>query len=119
MTKKEFLNRARDIHGYKYQYPNLSDKVLSNDDIDIIYNGVLYRQKVVKHIILGRCPEKNTPTKTTEQFISEAKEVWGNKYDYSLSEYSGALNKVKIIYDGIIFEQVAISHLKKKANEDN
>ena len=62
---------------------------------------------------------KNTPTKTTEEFISEAKEVWGDKYDYSLSEYSGALNKVKIIYDGIIFEQVAISHLKKMAPEDN
>ena len=46
MTKKEFLDRARDVHGYKYQYPNLSDKVLSNDNIDIIYNGVLYRQKV-------------------------------------------------------------------------
>ena len=119
MTKQEFLDRARDVHGYKYQYPNLSDKVLSNQDIDIIYNGVLYKQKVVKHILLGRCPEKNTPVKTTEEFISEAKEVWGDKYDYSLSEYSGALNKVKIIYDGVVFNQVAISHLRKMAPEDN
>ena len=119
MTKQEFLDRARDVHGYKYQYPNLPDKVLSNQDIDIIYNGVLYKQKVVKHILLGRCPEKNTPTKTTEQFISEARKVWGDKYDYSLSEYIGALDKVKIIYDGIVFEQVAISHLRKMAPEDN
>ena len=58
MTKQEFLDRARDVHGYKYQYPNLSDKVLSNENIDIIYNGFLYKQKVVKHILLGRCPEK-------------------------------------------------------------
>jgi hypothetical protein len=29
MTKEEFLDRARNIHGYKYQYPNLSDEVLS------------------------------------------------------------------------------------------
>jgi len=119
MTKQEFLDRARDVHGYKYQYPNLSDKVLSNQYIDIIYNDVLYKQKVVKHILLRRCPEKNTPTKTTKQFISEARKVWGDKYDYSLSEYIGALDKVKIIYDGIVFEQVAISHLKKMAPEDN
>jgi very-short-patch-repair endonuclease len=119
MTREEFLERARDKHGYKYEYPNLKDKVLSTDDIDIIYNGELYRQKVVKHITLGRCPEKNTPTKTTEQFIKEAKEVWGDKYDYSLVKYKGALKKVKIIYDGLIFEQVAISHLQGQCCEKN
>ena len=42
MTKYEFLEKARQKHGYKYHYPNLSDKILSTDDIDIIYNGVLY-----------------------------------------------------------------------------
>ena len=79
MTKEDFLLRARESHGYKYNYPNLNDKILSNDDIDIEYNGIIYRQKVVKHILLGRCPEKNTPIKTTEQFISEAKLIWFDK----------------------------------------
>lgn len=112
MTKEEFIVRARDKHGYKYQYPNLGDKVLSSDNIDILYNGTLYKQKVVKHILLGRCPEKNTPAKTTEQFISEAEEIWKGKYDYSITEYKGALKKLKIIYEGVIFEQVATSHLQ-------
>jgi hypothetical protein len=119
MTKEEFLDKAREKHGYKYQYPNLADKFLSTDDIDIIYNGVLYKQKVVKHITLGRCPEKNTPSKTTEQFITESKKVWGDKYDYSLVEYKGALKKVKIIYDGVTFEQVAVQHLKGVSVEKN
>ena len=125
MTKQEFLDRAREKHGYKYQYPTLTDKILSTDDIDILYNGELYKQKVVKHITLGRCPEKNTPTKTTEQFIKEAEEVWGkDKYDYSLVDYKGALKKVKIIYDGVVFEQTAVQHLKglspeKNLNKDN
>lgn len=119
MTKKEFIERAREKHGYKYNYPTLKDKVLSNDDIDIEYQGVTYRQKVVKHITLGRCPEKNTPSKTTEQFISEAKEIWGDKYDYSLVEYKGALKKVKILYKGIIFEQVATTHLQGQSCEKN
>lgn len=117
MTKEEFITRARDTHGYKYQYPNLGDKVLSSDNIDILYNGTLYKQKVVKHILLGRCPEKNTPTKTTEQFIKEAEEIWKGKYDYSITEYKGALKKLKIIYEGVIFEQVATSHLQGLACE--
>lgn len=119
MTKTIFLERAREIHGYKYQYPTLSDKVLSNDIIDIIYNGITYKQKVVKHILLGRCPEKNTPKKTTKQFIKEAKFVWGDKYDYKLTDYKGALNKIKVIYDGIVFEQIAVSHLSGLAPENN
>jgi hypothetical protein len=41
---------------------------------------------VVKHLI-GRCPEKNTPIKTTKEFILESKEIWGSKYDYSLVVY--------------------------------
>lgn len=110
MTKRDFIDKARNTHGYKYNYPNLGDKVLSNDIIEIELNGEIYQQRVSKHLI-GRCPEKNTPTKTTEQFIREAKVIWGDKYDYSLTEYNGALNKVKIIYDGVIFEQRAVSHL--------
>ena len=113
MTKQEFLERARETHGYKYQYPNLSEKVLSTDNIDVVYNGVTYKQKVVKHITLGRCPEKNTPIKTTDQFIKEAQEVWGKeKYDYSITEYNGALKPIKIIYDGVIFKQIASLHLR-------
>lgn len=117
MTKSEFLERAREKHGYKYQYPNLSDKVLSSDNIIIIYNDVEYKQKVVKHILLGRCPEKNTPKKTTKEFIKEAIDVWGNKYDYSLVEYKGALKKIKVLFEGIVFEQTAISHLRMLAPE--
>lgn len=112
MTKLEFLERAREKHGYKYNYPNLPDKVLSNDIIDIEYRGILYKQRVVKHINLGRCPEKTNIIKTTKQFIKEAKSVWGDKYDYSLVDYQGALKKVKIIYDGVVFDQVASSHLR-------
>lgn len=119
MTREEFLEKARNKHGYKYEYPNLSEKVLSSDSIDILYKGVLYKQKVVKHILLGRCPEKNTPIKTTEQFIKEAKEIWGDKYDYSLANYKGATKPLKVIFDGIIFEQIASSHLRGMAPELN
>lgn len=116
MTKQEFLERAREKHGYKYKYVDLSDKILSTDNIKIEYNGIIYSQKVVKHILLGRCPEKNTPRKTTEEFIKESKKIWGeNKYDYSLVEYKGAHKHIKIIYDGVIFEQSPSGHLNSAA----
>lgn len=117
MIKQEFLDRAREKHGYKYEYLNLKNKILSSDNIEILYKGEIYTQKVVKHILLGRCPEKNTPSKTTDSFIAEARLIWKDKYDYSLTLYNGALKKVKIIYKGVVFEQVAVSHLKGQACE--
>jgi hypothetical protein len=116
MNRHEFLEKARQIHGFKYIYPTLLPKFVSNDKIDILYKDVLYTQTVSKHL-MGRCPEKNTPKKTNEEFISEARKIWDDKYDYSLVEYIGALKKVKIIYDGIIYEQIAISHLSGQAVE--
>ena len=116
MTKNEFLEKAHNQHGYKYKYINLSDKIILSDQITIEYNNVKYEQRVSKHL-MGKCPEKNTAPKTTEQFIKESKEVWGNKYDYSLTDYKGALIDVKIIYDGIIYLQRPTSHLKGMSPE--
>jgi len=118
MTSYEFLKKAREIHGYKYIYPLLPNKITYNDKIRILYKDVLYDQSVSKHL-LGRCPEKNTPSRTTEEFIEQSKRIWGDKYDYSLVEYKGSLKKVKIIYQGILFEQIASSHLRGLAPEVN
>lgn len=116
MTRLEFLEKAHNIHGYKYEYLDLDNKLRLSDKIDIMYKGVIYKQTISKHL-MGRCPEKVTKSKTTEEFINEAILVWGNKYDYSLVEYKGALNTVKIIYNGIVYEQRAKSHLEGLAPE--
>jgi len=118
MNKVEFLEKARDKHGYKYQYLDLEEKIISTDIIKISLNGDIYHQKVSKHLI-GRCPEKNTPKKTTEQFIQESRKIWGDKYDYSLVDYKNSSTKVKIIYDNLIFEQNPMSHLKGLCVERN
>jgi hypothetical protein len=116
MDKSRFLEKARSLHGYKYEYIDLSDKIKVSDTIKVIYNGIVYSQKVVKHLN-GRCPEKVIYKKTTDEFIKEAKVVWGNKYDYSITKYEGALNNIKVIYNGIIYEQRAKSHLEGSAPE--
>ena len=112
MTRNKFLEKARLIHGYKYQYPNLEENIMQMDIIDVIFNGVIYHQRVVKHFA-GRQPERKVSKKTTDQFISEAKSVWGDKYDYSLVIYENSRTKVKIIYDGITYEQYPNGHLQE------
>jgi very-short-patch-repair endonuclease len=116
MNRLNFLEKAHNIHGYKYEYLDLSDKVKVSDTIKVKFDDIVYYQKVIKHLT-GRCPEKIMYKKTTEEFILEAKEVWGDKYDYSLTKYEGALNNIKVIYNGIVYEQRAKSHLEGLAPE--
>ena len=116
MKRIEFLERAREVHGYKYVYPSLNEKVILSDKIDVEYNGVRYNQTVVKHL-MGRCPEKASTRHSTEDFISKAIKVWGDKYDYSLVDYKNALEPVKILHRGIVYEQRPASHLEGMAPE--
>ena len=51
-------------------------------------------------------------------FIEKAKLVHGNKYDYSLVEYVRSDIKVKILFDGKIYEQIPASHLCGKCPEN-
>ena len=58
---------------------------------------------------------KNPRTKTTEQFIIDAKSIHGDKYDYSLVDYINNKSKVKIICPTHgEFEQIPYSHLSGK-----
>lgn len=51
--------------------------------------------------------------KTTEQFVAEAKEVWGDRWDYSKTEYVRAADKVIITcLEHGDFSQVARLHLR-------
>lgn len=53
--------------------------------------------------------------KTTEQFIADAVAVHGDKYDYSLVEYTGNKNKVRIVCpEHGDFMQMAVGHLQGK-----
>lgn len=111
MKKEIFLEKARSKHGYKYKYPQLKDIITQKDIIYVSYNDTIYEQKVVKHLS-GKCPEKTTKKKTTEEFIKSAIGVWGDKYDYTLTKYIDSRTKVKIIHNSIVYEQLPNSHLQ-------
>lgn len=118
MNKLEFIERARNRHGYKYNYVDIPNKVTLKDTINIEYKGSIYPQRVSKHLE-GRCPEKITLRKTTDDFISESIEIWGNRFDYSLTSYVNANTKIKFIdkETGRVFEQLPNNHLYGHINK--
>lgn len=97
LTLKEFIKRAKKIHGKKYCYEevnfsNLHDKV----SITCPEHGK-FEQIANNHINGSSCPSCSTFYKLDLlEFIKRSKIKHNNKYDYSKSFYAGALNPINI-----------------------
>lgn len=50
--------------------------------------------------------------KSTAEFIKEAKDKWGDKYDYSITEYINRKTKIKFLFNSEIYEQLPSNHLR-------
>lgn len=131
-TTEQFIKQANEIHGDKYDYSNVK-YINSNTHVDIICHRIgldneehgIFLQIPGDHIDKTKkcgCPkcayENNLGrnSKTTKQFIKDAKNIHGNKYYYDLVEYIGANEKIKIICNNhdeqYIFEQSPGQHLR-------
>ena len=99
LSTDEFIKRAKEVHGDRYDY-SLVEYKNSDTIIKIIcpIHGI-FEQKARKHLEGNRCKKCSSRNRalTTEYFIKRSKEVHGNKYDYSLSEYKNAKTKITII----------------------
>lgn len=110
----DFIFKARNVHGNKYDYSKV--KYVNNfTKVCIICpkHGEFW-QTPNNHYKYGcyKCVGLN---KTIEEFIKIAKEVHGNKYDYSKVKYKGAKEKVCIICPKHgEFWQTPDSHLNMK-----
>ena len=115
-TLEQFIKDAKKVHGEEYDY---SKTVYINGKTPIIITHNLckkdFSQKPSDHLDGCGCIFcYKTPKKTTEQFIKEAKEKHGDKFDYSLVDYQGNKTKVKIICNKCkkTFEQTPLLHLR-------
>jgi hypothetical protein len=115
-TNEEFIEDSRKIWGYKYDY-SLVEYKGSFIKVAIKYNNNIYYQKPVEHLSGIKCEVNNI--KNTEDFLRKAIERHGNKYDYSFTKYTGINNKVKILYNGILYEQKAGAHLYSSGLVEN
>jgi hypothetical protein len=118
-ARLKFFKEAKKLYGGKYDYSN-SIYVNSKTPIDIYCNTCkkIFSKLPLKHIGAQQqgcyyCSKSN-PNKTTEEFIDEAKLVYGeNTYDYSLVDYQKNDSNVKIICkQHNIFLQTPSSHLR-------
>ena len=109
LTQEDFIKKSKEIHGDKYDYSLVNFKNVRGK-IQLIYNGDIYEQLAYAHL-QGKSPEMAPFKITRSEFIERAKVVHGNIFDYSLVKCDGINNKVKIIYDKRIYEQVASDHL--------
>ena len=85
-TTEQFIKEAIAVHGNKYDY-SLVDYVNSYTNVIIkCPTHGEFPQLPVAHLRGSGCSKCHyeSNTKTTEQFIKEARAVHGNKYDYSL-----------------------------------
>lgn len=119
-TLEEFIKEAKEVHGDKYDYSKVN-YINTHELVTIIcpIHGE-FQQSPKSHLHYGcqKCArmevgKKNT--KTTEEFIEKAKEIHGNKYDYSKSIYKGARIPLTIICSKHgEFQQKPMDHLQNK-----
>lgn len=100
LTTEEFVKKAKEIHGDKYDYSKVDYKS-TKEKVCIICkedgHGEFY-QRSSNHLKGNGCPKciKNIKL-TTESFVKKSREVHGDKYDYSKVDYRNNSTKVCII----------------------
>ena len=113
LTAEEFIERSRDVHGDRYDY---SKVVYANAKTDVRIVCPLHGefwQAPYSHLSGNGCPKCAGKKKmTTEGFIEKAREVHGDRYDYSKVEYVNSTTKVCIVcQEHGEFWQTSASHL--------
>lgn len=116
LTNEEFIKRAKEVHGNKYDYSEVNYKNLKGKVCVICPDHGKFYQISNDHLQGRGCPKCGGTIKlTNEEFIKRAKEIHGNKYDYSKVGYKNKSAKICIICkEGGHgeFYQVAGSHLQ-------
>ena len=121
MDLSDFIEKARSVHGDKYDY-SLVDYLNNSTLVDIVCKKHGIFTQIPKNHLRGKgCTEcgydvrKEKFSFTKDEFIKKAKEIHGEKYDYSLVDYINAKTRVEIIcpLHGK-FTQIPYNHLSGK-----
>lgn len=127
-TKEEFIEKARQVHGDKYNYDNFDYQGTGKDGYiwcskNHIISGEVhgfFPQKAGNHLSGYGCTKcakeasRLACLKPLNVYLEQLKEVHGTKYDYSLiKEYPGAHEPINIICKdhNKIFERTTTGHL--------
>lgn len=113
ITTSEWINRAVNAHGDKYDYSSVN---YVNGDTKVKIkcpNHGEFMQRPASHCRGIGCPKCGGTGKMTKvDFLKKAKEVHGERYDYSDAVYTNSKTKIKIrCRQHGIYEQKPNNHL--------
>lgn len=115
LTTEEFIEKAKKIHGDKFDY-SLVNYINTHTNVTIIckIHGK-FEQKPSYHLDKCGCKlciNRKQNLFSTEDFIDKSRATHGDLYDYSKSIFTGSKNNIKIIckVHGEI-EQIAYNHM--------
>ena len=123
LSLKRFLEKAREVHGYRYDYSLIEGFRNNREKLPIICkeHGVFMQSAHAHTDSRQGCPEcgklivgeaHEGRRLTNEEFVEKANGVHGNRYDYSLVNYKDAKTPVIIICKKHgQFEQIPNYHL--------
>ena len=98
MTKEVFIQKAKSVHGDKYDYSKVEYNGRKNEVCIICPIHGEFWQTPSNHLNGNGCIKCNGGIQyTLDEFISKAKLIHGDKYDYSKVEYVNCFAKVCII----------------------
>ena len=103
LSTEEFIRRARKVHGDKYDYSKTIYKGCRESVTIICPKHGEFEQMAYVHLQGYGCQkcgvecQTHQRAKTTQQFIEEARKIYGDQYDYSLVKYVHSDTPVKII----------------------
>jgi hypothetical protein len=126
-TTEEWVKEASKVHLYKYDYSKVN---YVNNNTEVIINcpnhGDFLQKPAAHKSAKKGCSECAIEAKrySNEEWIYKCSIVHNNKYDYTITEYTGNKNKVKIICNEHgVFEQKAMIHIAghdcKKCTHNN
>lgn len=97
-TLEEFINKAKKIHGNRYDYSNVN---YADNQTKVCIICPIHGEfwQTPQHHLKGYGCKKCSLTHnyTTDEFISICKELYGEKYDYSKTVYVNQKTKVCVI----------------------
>ena len=117
-----FIEKAIEVHGNKYDYSKVKYNSATDKVIIVCPKHGEFLQRPAEHFSYGcfKCGIESVKEKTThtkEFILNKFKEIHGDRYDYSLVEYTGYNDKVNIICKSHgIFAQAPASHISNESN---
>lgn len=111
LTTEEFIQKAKNIHGNKYDYSETKYVNSKSKVVIICKKHGKFLQQPSNHL-QGKGCRKCSCNLSQEEFILRCKKVHGNKYDYSNTIYLGQNFSIDIICPTHgIYKQRAYNHL--------